>query len=283
MRTVYAMQFRLAHDDLAPPRVFERAGVMACDWVAEWYSRRGVVPEGPAVWQLRHSPLPGHEIELAVRQAGADCQLSLLEWSRPAADDPRARWQAAVTLARCGDQVEVAVVIRLGSSEFVVSPFRYLLRRPTLVARLTARGFRATLNGRKLSPLAVRLGPDDIPDFVAHDLLSPQRLLPIVLLSQEPATGLPLCDPNELADALVGIAEVFLLNGIDTTFELTDQVAVARCAGARAAQAERPSSTRRCGSRSRRSRDRAPYPAALNCATRRSGSRKGSQSSRAAR
>lgn len=221
MRTVYAAQFMIADEHLSPLQVMERAGRLACDWVAEWYQRQGIPIDGPPIWQLGCEPAPGHAIELAVRQAGSDCQLSVLDWSYPSIDDPRAQWRSCVTIARCADHVEASVVIRLGSTDFVVAPFRYRLRRPNLVPRLV-RSLRATVGGRPVNLHALRLGPHDVRSFVEHDLLCPTRLLPIVVVSQEPATGLPLCDPDELANRLAGIAEVFLLNGIETTFELTE-------------------------------------------------------------
>lgn len=55
-------------------------------------------------------------------------------------------------------------------------------------------------------------------------LASENRKLPVALLSPEPHSGVPACDPELVANIVAGLAHVYALEDVDTTFALTDEV-----------------------------------------------------------
>jgi hypothetical protein len=217
VRTVYATQF-----DVEPTKstddLFQRLLGATDDWVKRWYERRRMdiaVPVGGGILE----PDDGHRVEVTdARGAGAE-RLWSITWTYPADDDRAVLWQSVCTVGVANGRVGFSLVIRLGSSEFKVAPPSFQLRRPRLVKNVVD-AFACTLGGRSVSSSPRFVGVDDVEAFVEM-LRSPARRLPIVLVSADPFSEEFLVDPRDLADELVGVAEVHAFKDKWASFRLT--------------------------------------------------------------
>lgn len=145
-----------------------------------------------------------------------------MEWSRP---DPRGRsinWLSEARLATRGDQVESRISVSIRAQPGRILPENATVERPNIVTRLVTK-FHATYYGDRVDAMPLSpLHAHAIERFVAERLENPNRRLPIVILSTSPGSTKPLLLPRNVADRLVGLAEVVSLADSNAAYELTN-------------------------------------------------------------
>ena len=220
MRTVYAVQFDVAQKDGLQTTTFDELIRLSLEWCRGYYQRKGLdlepVPTGHPT-----TPMAGHTILPTHNDCSDGSVLWQLVWRYPSDEDPTALWRSEVTLAQALGKVQVAVVLRLESSSHVVAPFHYALGRPRLVGEL-AEQFACSVGGRELTRASNPLDSEDVPGFVVDVLNSESRSLPVVFVTPTGYDGPPLFPADQLADNLVGLAEVYAAEDRDATWALTD-------------------------------------------------------------
>ena len=130
-----------------------------------------------------------------------------LERSRPAPDGRPFDWWCEVRLATRGSDVEARIMVRARPQEGHIATAVPSVHRPAIVPSLTTR-FRASAFGEPVPTGPRTLGPQHVSRFVEQRLSSPNRRLPLVLISAPDATGQSLVDPESVAGQVLGLAEV---------------------------------------------------------------------------
>jgi hypothetical protein len=216
MRNVYAVQLQLRAEpsrDVAWPSLVGAIG----GWARSWYARRGTEIAVPAGQELR--PIDGHSLLTTIAEGASGEKLWTMSWSYPADDDPSLLWGANATAAARGDELETSLVLRVGSRTYRVAPPSFRLRRPNVVKTLLEQ-FDCSVGGRQVTTTAATVVAADVAGLV-EDLRSPDRRLPVVLISREKYSDRPLLDPGMLADQLAGLAHVRVFTDKWASFRLT--------------------------------------------------------------
>jgi hypothetical protein len=224
MRLVYALQFRV--EDSARPGESSLPDLLKGEvtaWIADWYKRRlGLDISFPDATETI-APHPLHTIDVAYSVPHADGAAHYaITWRYPAEPDDRLLWESRCEWATTSGRTEFSFLLRLASREFLIAPPSFAIRRPRIL-RAVVQNYRCYSGGLELSlrPARVRIAT---LDALLSALQSKDRRLPIVLLSVDPFTDKPLADPVEVADKLVGLAHVYVLDDKWTAFALTDKI-----------------------------------------------------------
>ncbi|MBI4220410.1 MAG: hypothetical protein HY682_09725 [Chloroflexi bacterium] len=224
MRTVYAVRFEVGSSAGQPPEhAAPTVQRMAADWVTEWYGRSGAcapdVPIDGGDWQASG----GHLLRVRRVRAGAGVELWSLTWSHPSDKDETLLWASECLVATADGETEVSVVVRLESTAFRIAPSQFEIGRPRLVRRLVAE-LPCRQNGRLLRATPQLLSVSDMPAFIERELLSPDRVLPVIVFSRDSWSDAYLADPGATADAVVGLAHVYALKDKWASFALTNEL-----------------------------------------------------------
>ncbi len=214
MRPVYATRFYL--DDAN----FDIVRDQITAWATGSLKKRGAEVALSLDGQTTH-PLDGHTLRAHDRTIG-DGRAFELEWQHPDNRKPDFVWNTRLMLAADGEDIEFGCLVRVGSPEFTVAPIGSIsLGAPRIVRMLLAdhrcRAATVQIAGR---PTQVQDGQIDL---LVPFLLDESRALPIVLVSQDAATGEPLRPPAEVQGRLVGLAHVYEITRA-ASYELTDEL-----------------------------------------------------------
>ena len=166
-------------------------------------------------------PALGEEIVIEHDFANTS-HLYKLDFTHCDSDDRTMLWSTIVKVA-CNDRiVEVSVVLRKSSTDYVIKPANSNVSRPGIIDTLLKKyQDRCQMNGLEVPIHVIRLQEDDVPRFTRDLLLSPNRRLPIVMVSREIETDLTALQAPILAQDLLGLAIVTELADVDAGYELT--------------------------------------------------------------
>ena len=225
MRLLYAVQFEIGSSEKTTSSDLSANVVKTVSsWISEWYSNRKTIQvtfplSGGAV-----SPVHNHDVVVTRDISGnATVSHTVISWSYPDDNDGNLFWNSRIEIGEFGGVVEFSLQLFLDSTQHLIAPVEFSLRRPRLVGTLL-RQFECFFGDVRLSlePRVIRA--ESIENFVTTRLLSSARRLPIVLVSRTAVSGKWLVDPSELADRLAGIAETYYLADKWAGFALTDEV-----------------------------------------------------------
>lgn len=221
MRTVYAIQFRLSpQPGQSRQSVIEDVQSRVAQWIVGKYER---------VWQTHVTlafdgavtePLHGHTLRCWL-QAVSDINLLTVDWSHPHDRDPSSMWRTSVVAGCQGQDVEVAITIRIATVQMVMRPVGYELGRPRLVSQLID-DYAPCMNGWPVPSSVETVKTADVTRFANEVLLAPERSLPVVLVTPDTWTESPRVDPDETFDAVMGFAHVAVMESKWAAFKLTD-------------------------------------------------------------
>ena len=136
MRTIYAIQLQPRLRTAQPASTgFDDLLERICRWVQTkydraWHTSVTVSRDGTEV-----TPLTGHSIK-GRRQAAENSELFTLDWLHPADGDASSTWAITAVLARKGDDLQFALMLRITTTRVVLRPVRYDLGRPRIVSEL---------------------------------------------------------------------------------------------------------------------------------------------------
>ena len=157
------------------------------------------------------------------RSGKSGVRICRAHWSYPSDRDPRLLVTSTCSLSQAEDRIEFSLRLRLESTQFLIAPLSFELRRPRIV-RTVVGEYECFQNGRRLETAPVAVTVPSMAAFVKDAITSNDRRLPIVLFSREPSQNTTLGDPADLADTVVGLAEVYTLADRWAAFALTDQL-----------------------------------------------------------
>ncbi len=223
MRTVYACVLDVSvRSPETSVQGFERLWSLATQWVEGIYKTRWQQTLKIAPVQPRSSPINLHSLQTQREQsAGGICVLASLEWSFPDDEDRGLHWLHYLQFARNGPKIEASVAIRIVSRHAIAKPLSYTLRRPDIVDQIV-QNFQCSI-GRSTIPLKHReLGRDEVEPFVDDTLCSPDRWLPVVVISPDQGMRDYRVDPAELQQTLLGHAQVIALRDVSAGREWTE-------------------------------------------------------------
>lgn len=146
-----------------------------------------------------------------------------LRWQQPDRAGKPLLWFSEVRLATLGEEVEFRIEVRVTSDAAAVRPDYASVGRPRLVSAVVTK-YPAFFVGQRVDAQPWSLDASRIPDFVNEHLTSPERKLPIVLVTPDNSTSEPLLDPYRLADQLAAQADVFVLSDSAASWRLADEV-----------------------------------------------------------
>jgi hypothetical protein len=223
MRTVFAAQFEVyVPDGRNPEATFLRLKDLVEAWVTQKYT---------AVWRTavhlsfddrEQTPYPQHSIRATLETSG-EYQLLAVDWHHPDQRDATLRWATTVLGARAGEDVQFAIVVRIASSSFVVRPVQYQLGRPRIVDEVLG-AFPCSINGQMVSKAERILLAADVASFVQEHITSPNRTIPVLVMSPDVSTEHPVIDAHALQKELLGLAHVVVLYDKWAGYGLTDAV-----------------------------------------------------------
>lgn len=210
-RVVYAAQLRTDAEDITS--VLEEYN----NWVGQFYLRnyktRAIEPFGGSVDGLPD----GHSIQLA--SASKDgAEVYDLDWSYVSEDDDNLVWRNLVRVAMFGGSCLFEHRVQIEAREFIIRPTPIMVGAPAVVRRLCKRGV-VKFGTLALGAAPYFLSEKNIEEFL-NLLRSPERRIPIVLVTPYAGGGNPDIDSDELANALAGVAIVVEAVNQDTTWEL---------------------------------------------------------------
>jgi len=196
---VFAVQFEVKADGAAPANsVLEPISQRTVRWVEEWYSARMSMDVDLQVRGGGTNPAPSHTIMIDRKDAEGGEQTWRLLWTYPDGKDESLLWQSQALLAISGNHAEFTFILRLTSRQFEIRRAGIKVRPPRIVREIVD-AFPCYLGDLRLSTKPRTLGADDIHNFVRVSLRAEDRRLPVVAVSGDRVTGLPLLDPSLLA------------------------------------------------------------------------------------
>jgi len=224
MRTVYAMQFNVSERLDCRDGCVDCIKKRLCRWVEGKYrSAWGQDLRLEFTGQVAR-PIDKHRI-LASHTKYADSRAELLEltWEHPDDRDESVKWMVSCTLARSNGRTEFALLLRVGSARFVVRPAAYTVGRPRIITDIVG-ACPCSLGGMDIPARVTELPVADVKHFCESVLLSPERPLPVLMVSQDSHTEHPAIDTAGAQQELLGLAQVVLLQDKWASFVLTDIV-----------------------------------------------------------
>jgi len=208
MQQLYSTRLEVA----APDPIHTRAAVLA--EVAAWAWREDSEP--PDFLAEVRGETSGEDFSLVWQTLdpdGSPDSLTQVLLTHEDEQHPGLEWVTAVSLIATDNSVRVSVMIQRRASQMRVAPASLDLHRPRIVPRLISHHDCSSGDGIPLSQIERTLEPGDIECFVRDVLTLPDRALPVLVLSPPPGEESPDASPRYLADALAGLAHVFVLSG----------------------------------------------------------------------
>lgn len=138
------------------------------------------------------------------------------------ADDPTLVWRTSVQVSSRPEGSRFTLRLAVESVDARIAPVHYTVWRPNVV-RMVAESPGGAVDGWDLVPEARQCRSDDV-GALTQLILSPTRLLPVIVLTPEDASGRPALDPDLLADRILGLAHVVHIPVRVATYELTNAV-----------------------------------------------------------
>ncbi len=115
------------------------------------------------------------------------------------------------------------MILRLTSREFEIKPASFKVLPPKIVRWLIEK-FPCYLGGRKFTTKPETIRAEDVHAVVADTLENAERKVPVVLVSSDRETDLPLAHPGRLAERIAALGEVFVLSDRWAAYSLIDEI-----------------------------------------------------------
>jgi len=220
MRTVYATQFNLTQKEGCSETCIDCLMKKMTSWISGKYKGAWKTDFSPAFNVAPQRPIENHQV-VAKHSKLSGAEYFEIEWEHPDEKDPSLRWIITCIGASLNNQVQFALMIKVGSASFVIKPLEFDVGRPRVITDI----FKAcpcAISGFDLAPNYLTLKTEDVEDFYRSTLISKDRPLPVVIVSLDQYSEKPIIDIDELHDALLGQAQVVLLEDKWASFKLSE-------------------------------------------------------------
>ncbi len=223
MRTVYASQYEVTpNPGQSAVDCFEDLKSRIRIWVenkyeSTWKTAIKFPSPGPYV-----EPLNGHRLQVEQKKVN-DVDLIILDWAHPHDRDLSVQWATTCLLARINDAVEIAILLRISSTEMILRPTKFQVGRPRFISDLL-NTYSLKANGWSVPTNVESLSPSDVSPYVDNVLLMKDRTLPIVMISPDVWSGAFLGDADKIMAKLLGFSHVAKLADKWAAFRLTEEL-----------------------------------------------------------
>lgn len=224
LKPVYGVQFQIRPEAPATSgSLLESVRGDVVDWVKQWYQQWKSIEVPVPADGGRAAPSSDHLIQTTLQKAGTGEAVWQLSWRFPDNRDQSLFWETNCLVAVADGKAEFSLLLRVGSLEFEVKPAEYWLGRPKIV-RTVVEKYSCILGERRLLTKPMLLGAEDVHSYVQDVLASPGRRMPIVVVSPQESTTGYLISADQVADLVVGLAEVAVLKDKWAAYSLRDEV-----------------------------------------------------------
>jgi hypothetical protein len=223
MQLLYATHFQISsHRDETITAALDRIKAQIQNWIIDWYARNGHpirIPSGDQVIE----PLPGDVISVRTEGplANGTTQTRVI-WRHGDSRNEGLVWHVTATISITQSLIEASFTVSLASASFRPLPKSLPIGRPRVVRELLANE-QCSINGLPIGITPQFVGDSEISDFAENILCSPDRAIPLLLISPNVDGSLSV-EPNEVADKLSGLCIVVVLRSLSATFALTSVV-----------------------------------------------------------
>lgn len=168
-------------------------------------------------WGSRHSGIG----RVTVEDASTGTRVLTVEQNDDG--DESLTWRSEVAVGLPDEPLYVTIRVRLAATgDSILAPLEYEFRAPA-ITRTLARELPLLDGGERITPWSVELGAPDVPHLVQW-LRSPERRLPVVVVSRSRESGGVLLDTAALARELTGIGHVRVLAASQASWALTEAI-----------------------------------------------------------
>lgn len=204
MSGYYRTIFGVSKGDAPSSQIIGDAWRCVRDWVAGEYGDPYRSSEQRGAWEGVNGGLRLHDSALN------DMRLCNLVWTRVAADAAGSRWRLSLRLAADGDRVEADIEVRGMEGDDGETPAELTARPPSVLGLLVDR-FECGIGDELLQTAAKRIGVDESDAFVRDEILSENRRMPLLVVTDFRQGG-NVVNANDLQRELIGLARVFAYN-----------------------------------------------------------------------
>ena len=220
MRYLYATQFNVRESTIKDVQ----------ELIDVWFHGSYLKRTGEDLWPEydgeTRRPSPGHTLYVLHEEVG-EGQLLQLRWTHPDGDDKHLQWTTNVMLAEADGELEFGTTVSISSRTFQIRPTGRINAGAPGIVRDVLEKFECGLTSLEIPTGRVLVDVDEAPLLVEGVLESEERALPVVLISQDPQSGHPLCNVRRVQKRLTGLAHVYEISR-EASFELTGLVGKAR-------------------------------------------------------
>ncbi|MCK1284103.1 hypothetical protein IVB41_09165 [Bradyrhizobium sp. 44] len=166
--------------------------------------------------------LPARHLIQRQKFVGKDGDVTRLVWAYPVDGDAGLEWRNEIRIGGFADVCAVEHLISINSVDYTIIPAQVLLGSPGVIRRLCSE-HDVRIGEMNLTAKSYELGTANVHDFVEF-LQSPERRLPVVLVSPYVNGDPSPLDRNAMAQRLAGVAVVVHFKDPEATWDVADAV-----------------------------------------------------------
>lgn len=225
MIDLYAVQLEAEEATIADARKRARITTeLVKNWIETAYRRQFnnlvIVPQDDFSLDLQK----GRVISKSTIQSDdGSCSISKFTFTYPDRNDGNLLWTARIHVTHFRELLDFSMRLGIDSSQFVLAPVTLKVGRPQLIPALLS-SHKWNLGGTRVTSQPIIIQTIDVDPFVTERLLSPERRLPVVIISRVADDDSLLIDSRDVANHLAGISEVYELADKWASFKLTGAI-----------------------------------------------------------
>jgi hypothetical protein len=210
MQLLYATHFQISpRRDETTTAAFDRIKAQTQNWIIEWYARNGhriSIPSGDHIIE----PLPGDFLSVRTQGPLSDgTTQTRVIWRHGDSRNEGLVWHVTATISIAQSLIEAGFTVSLAAASFRPLPKSVPIGRPRIVRELLA-SEQCSINGLPIGIAPQFVGDSEMSDFAENLLCSPDRAIPLLLISPYVDGSLSV-EPKEVADKLAGLCIVVAL------------------------------------------------------------------------
>lgn len=225
MRVVYGVQFQInpLQEYQSSDECLQAVECEIVGWITAWYKKWKKLDINIDLNGDHITTFEDHEVRVTKQYGDSDNELCNYLWTYPSQPNENLLWQSQILCAKLANIIEISVIVRLSSHKFQFSHQRFRLRPPNIVNILIDK-FKPVLGGREIINKPIYYSAGDVDSLLIEDLQTPNRVLPIVVLTPYGRDDVFPIRPEVVAKTLAGIAEVHILKSKFAGYKMRDSL-----------------------------------------------------------